>query len=243
MKKINAAIVDDDTAFLKIVSGSLVGFFESRGLLLSLDCFTSAKAYLDAKRKDDLLFLDIEIPEMDGIALAKQVAQIVDPPTFIFLSSREDKVFESFSVHPFGFIRKNAFLKDMASVLTAYIDMAKKALPKYLEFVSKKQVLNVAISDILYLESYGDYQELHLKGEEKTTLLSSTMDRLEERLLPFGFLRIHKSFLVHFKAIKEFSKGKVLLYDGERLPISHRKENDVRESYIKLLGEKGTILL
>ena len=111
-------------AALGIISASLKGIFAEKGVDAEVALFTSAEelAQIMPRRKFDLLLLDIDMPGLDGITFAKALREQGDQVDIMYISSREDKVFESLRVSPVGFIRKSRFLEDMSEIVGAYLD-------------------------------------------------------------------------------------------------------------------------
>ena len=98
-------ICDDEEIAISIVSASVEALFTSRGIQTEIESFTSPGKCFEYIRKNDvnLLFLDIAMPEEDGIELGKQIMELKeeDCPEIVFVSSNQDRVFDSFAVHPY----------------------------------------------------------------------------------------------------------------------------------------------
>lgn len=247
MKSMRLAICDDDIYSLEAVSGSIMSTFNRCGYSPSIDKYSSPLELKDALKEKNynLIFLDIDMPELDGIALGKIIKDSPNPPEIIFVSAREERVFESLSVHPFGFIRKNSFLVDVSKVVESYCKskQGEGEEGKALNLVSKGRILSIEIGDISYIDSYRDTQYLHLKGQKDPVNVSSTMEKLDEKLKPHGFIRIHKSILVNYRYISRIESLEVLLVDGTRLELSRRKLQEVRAAYLKLLEDDDSVMV
>ena len=182
------------------------------------------------KHQPDMALLDINIEgEMDGIELASKL----EIP-FVFLTSLYDQqtLGRVKLVNPSGYIVKPFNEKDLiANVeialhrnpLTKRTPAARKAEPEKL-FVRKDQdIVSILSSDIVYAEAFDNYTNLYTETEK--FIISHTLKSIEEKLLPLGFLRIHRSYLINFDAIDSISEGFVFL-KGHRVSIgkSYRKE-------------------
>ena len=244
MIRINAAICDDEPMALNMVSSALTTCFAGQGVNLELEQFTSPIRFKEhiSGHSWQVVFLDIDMPEIDGITLGKEIKK-ADPHTdIIYISNCEDRVFDSFSTQPFGFVRKSSFLKDAESVATLYVaSLRRKESIHYLEVKSKNGISRLKIADITYIECIKDTQIIHLaeKDTRKEVPVQLRMKVLEEKLGDFGFLRIHTGYLVNYQFIQRIEEESVQLQGGETLPISRRKRHDIFQAYMKLSRDKS----
>ena len=123
MEKLRLAICDDESVVLSVVSGAIASAFKKKGIQVEVMTFRRVKD-LEERMKEvefQLLFLDIDMPEMDGITFAKRVRASNSRTDIIFVSSREDKVFDALRTNPGGFIRKGRFLEDAPEVIETWL--------------------------------------------------------------------------------------------------------------------------
>lgn len=244
---ITIVLCDDEKIAISIVSASVEAIFSSRGIPTKMECFTSAKkcfAYIK-KNPVNLVFLDIAMPEEDGIDLGKRIMELKKEksPDIIFVSSNQDRVFDSFVVQPFGFVRKDQFMKDVSSVLSRYVETKVMTGRKshHLEIQEANKVLVLETESIKYIESYRNSQTVYLKNQESVTL-HATMDKIMEKLQELDFIRIHKGYIVNCESIKKFSRNEAELFSGEKLPVGRAYYGQAAEAfmtYIRLHGVVG----
>ena len=105
------AVCDDDAAVFDTITETAKKAFAENGAEAEVLCFSSPGALEKemGSRGFDLIFLDIEMPEEDGIRFGERLSRMENTPDIIFVSSREDRVFDAFKIHPFGFVRKSLF--------------------------------------------------------------------------------------------------------------------------------------
>lgn len=231
------AICDDNMTASSIVEGAVKSFMESRGVHLYIDTVTSV-ADLEEKMQSymyDILLLDIQMPGTDGITFALKLRKENYEGDIIFVSSREDKVFEALRAHPFGFIRKSHFVEDVQEILGLYLN--KKTCPRLFNVKTRTGIYTVLIEDVIYIEGAGHYQMMWLEGKDVSVEVAGGMERLENELEKEGFLRVHKGYLVNFRYIQRIEKKEILLSNGVRLPISRQKEKEIKEQYMELCQE------
>ena len=214
---ITAIAIDDEPLALKLITQHCekIEFLNLKKVFTNPD---EAMAYL-ADNKIDLIFLDIQMPDINGLQFYKKLS--APAPQVIFTTAYKDFAVEGFNVDavdyllkPFDFERFNkALLK----------------AKEYIEFLSVKEVSNNALfvkvnyemmkinlKDIEFIEALDDYIKIHIKPVTVLTLM--TLKNVLEKLPSQEFLRIHRSYIVPVSKIQKFSKNKVII-GGKELPI------------------------
>lgn len=245
MSRLTVAICDDDKMALGVVSGAVRSVFESGGIDVDIQLFPGAQKLREAVERTEfqLIFLDIDMPGMDGIQFGRHLRKTGNPAEIIYISNCESRVFETFEVRPFGFIRKSNFLKDFSDVIKLYIAACKDSessrtidLPTH--YSSR---IGVRLENILYFEGNGIYQMLYCTDAEPVEIVSR-MEQLETSLAEYGFMRIHKGYLVNYRHIVRFDVLEVTLTTGQKLPVSRRKSKEIRKQYLQLGRKYGTLM-
>lgn len=243
MEVMRVAACDDDEAALGIISNSLQGIFTTRGIDADVRLFSRMRDLAEAmtKTKFDFLLLDIDMPDVDGITFAKALREHGDNVDIMYISSREDKVFESLRVSPVGFVRKSRFLDDMSEIVNEYLDeRIKRHQLSSVVLRDSNLVRPIRVASIAYIEGKSKNQEIHLVGG-KTITIRSSMKVLESQLAEAGFIRIHQGYLVNYRQIELIADQEVLLVSGESLPVSRRKLAQVRAAYLGLVQNNNLV--
>lgn len=245
MKMQRVAICDDARSALNIVSGAIERVFETNNVELELYSFQSAQKLDEtiSANKYDLMLLDIDMPGMDGIQYGKKLRKSGNNTEIIYISNCENRVFESFEVHPFGFIRKSRFLKDVTDVISQYLKSVEKYETRQTICLTTHYGNRIikTVDQIFYFEGNGTYQTLCGNDGEKVEIVSKMRD-LENSLSEHGFIRIHKGYLVNFRAIARIDAAEVTLVNGQKLPLSRRKSKEVKDQYLQF-GRKFGVLM
>ena len=105
------------------------------------------------------------------------------------------------------------------------------------------QMTYIAIDTLLYIESVGKKQLAHIVGKPQPLELRKQMQQLEDELTPYGFLRVHKGYLVNYRFIRKISDNEVSLTNGEALAVSRRRLGEIREAYMELMQNEGALVL
>lgn len=244
-ERFRVAVCDDDQAALGIIASSLKDVFAAHGVEATTSLFSSATelAKVMPTRRFDLLLLDIDMPELDGIEFGKQLRESHDKVDIMYISNREDKVFDSLRVSPVGFIRKSRFLEDMSEVVGNYLDARRdRHRNSMVVLKSGDNTYPVYVDQIIYIEGMRKQQAVHVDGREEAIFITRTMAELEEELSGEGFIRIHKGYLVNYRYIEVIEGSEVVLTNGWRLPVSRRKERETKERLLELVQTNERIV-
>ena len=245
MDVIKIAVCDDSAVAVDTVTAAADSILRQAGASADIVRFTKPADLLEHCRSSyvELVLLDIEMPGLDGIELGHILRDREIAPEIIYISNREDRVFAALHIHPFGFVRKGQFMKDMEDVLRSYmVQRSRRVGEKKILVLTQGEQLSVAMSSILYFEGSGTYQMMHLHRGDGPIRISSRMKLLEEELTPEGFLRIHKGFLVNSAYIKAIRTGEVELEDGTCLPIRRGQTQEIKSAYLALQRDNGVML-
>lgn len=222
--------IDDEPLALR----QLKGYIEKIPYLeLTATCNNALEAQqLLASQHVDLIFVDINMPDLSGVEF---VRSLVDRPMVIFTTAYSEYAVEGFKLDavdyllkPFSFAdfsrsagKANSLYELRHNQRAGEPEATPEALPKDKEYISVKadyKVSLVKISNIVYLESEGEYVRMHL--DDGTTI--TTLFRLKnmEAALPSDmFMRVHRSYIVNLRCIKGYVRGRVFLSDTEYVPI------------------------
>ena len=241
MDEINFAVCDDEEIILDAVYSRVFTIFKRRGMAAFGLKFLSSRQMrdyflqADEASKPDIVFLDIDMPELNGIELGAMIKENSPKTEIIFVSNRYERVFETFNIHPFGFVRKNNFSTDISNTLKAYIDGHVNAANYFVIQQENKSVTRkLPINEIVYVKSMRSHQIICMVGGEEIDV-KMTMDELEKGLIEHGILRTHKSFLVNLKYITRIESTGIELTTGAKIDVSRRKVGEIKAALMKYL--------
>lgn len=245
MEKLYLAICDDDASVLSIVSGAICSAFRKHRITAEVEVFRRTRD-LEQRMKEhdfDLIFQDIDMPGTDGITFAKRLRAGNSRTDIIFVSSREDRVFDALRANPGGFVRKSRFLEDVSEVIDLWMKKRPQAERTKLVVQSKEGTLNFPLDTVLYIEGSGKLQQIHVARRGEPVAVRRSMQELEESLSAAGFLRIHKGYLVNYRFIRRLEEDNAVLTNGERIPLSRRRVQEIRNRYLELMQGGGSLIL
>lgn len=229
---IKIAICDDDPAFVGTTQTYLEKIQSEYHYELEISPYLSgAELMEDYKAGDrfDLIYLDIEMANMDGIETAKQIRTTDYHVLIVYISSHEEYLRQLFEAEPFRFLQKPVSFDNFYPVfLQAERRIAQKQNNFYY-FKSKNNLIKVLCKDILYFESSGRKVIVHtvLRSYEYYDKLNVIEEKLKEK----RFIRIHKAYLVNIENIEAFQYERIALTDGTILSISEKNRPRIRNEF------------
>lgn len=249
-KAVSFAVCDDDELVCETICNKVNKLLSECGIAVSVDKYVSPVALYrnieSGKTSYDALFLDIDMPKISGIELAKAIRKFPRTPDIIFVSNREDMVFEGFSVRPFGFVRKNNFTRDLSDTLRSYINTRiKKEAFIGVETNNNATVRRLKVSDIVYIESFRYKQVIHMANGEDVECRMS-MGEFKKKLEEYDIVSVYKSYLVNFKYVQRIERQGILVKHPvrgeETLNVSRDKLQEIKALYLNYLRRMGDVL-
>jgi DNA-binding LytR/AlgR family response regulator len=174
----------------------------------------------------DLLFIDIEMPEISGIQFIKSLKQ---RPYVIFSTAYTKYALEGFELDVIDYLLKpfsfDRFYKSVAKVRDVQLltkqstpSVLKQLPPDFLFVNSDYSLIKITISDISFIEGLKDYIKIFISGNPKSIVTRMSLKSIEDRLDLLGFKRIHKSYIVNLSKISSIKKSRLII-DGNELLI------------------------
>ena len=242
MEIINIALCDDDSRLLLSLAVIIEELFKKYKIKAEVERFNHPESLLKGleKKKFDFIFLDINMPDLDGIEVGKRIKERDNTIEIVYVSSYEERVFETFSVRPFGFIRKSKFKKDSEEIISSIKNLlTDNSNENYVDIKTNSSIRRINVQEVVYIDSQKDYQYLHILNKEEPIRIRSGMKTLEDLLAPYHFIRIHKGILINCIFIRRIDNDGVILVTDEILPVSRRKAIDLRIKYLEFGANVG----
>ena len=250
---IRILIVDDEP----LARDKLRGFLEKEeGVEVIGECRDGKEAIeAVAEKQPDLLFLDVQMPELDGFEVIEHLDKDQKLPVVVFVTAYDQYALKAFEVHAVDYLlkpfdrdrfrealarareeierRSTTEVREQLEALMAEIrEQRGKQYSDRLVIKTQGRVVFVKVDDVEWVDAAGNYVKIHAGGDEH--LLRETMTGLEERLDPDRFLRIHRSTIVNLEQIKELQQQfhgdyVVILHNGQRLTLSRSYRDRVQD--------------
>ncbi len=229
-------VCDDDNLMLKTISHSIQQFPENRSCSYQIIEAVNPKE-VDLTEEYDVAFLDVDMPQMSGIDLARKIHERWPNTVIIFITNYIQYAPDGYEVGAFRYLMKN----QIKEKLIGYLDLAIKERTKRMRVITIKingEHIDVPVSNILYLESNARIITMHLTGDARPMYqFYGNMADLEQKLEIMGFLRVHKSYLVNMKYIEVFQCKRLEIKGGVLIPSSERKYSELKQRYLRWEAE------
>lgn len=241
---INAVIVDDESKALESLSWELSNLSDEVKITASFTDAHEALDYLD-KNTPDCLFLDIEMPKMDGFQFIQNLRNKNFP--VVITTAYNQYALKALKNQAIDYLLKPIDTDDLAETvekikkynaknLTAerleeiLINFNASSVQKKITLNTDGKLLFLESNEILYAESDGNYTTIYLQDGQKI-VLTKKLKEVNEILPSESFFRIHNSYVVNLGKIKEFLKtdGYVVLESKHKIPVSRQKKSDFLE--------------
>lgn len=228
--KITCVIVDDEPMALNLVESYVL---KTPFLILKKKCSSAIEALEFIKEEPvDLLFLDIQMPDLTGIAFSKMLPKTT---RVIFTTAFDEYAIEGFKVDALDYLLKPfdyAEFLAAANKANSWFEMAKgKTVPtiidekEFLFVKSEYKQLRIKLADVLYFEGLKDYIKIWLINNPKPILTLMSLKSLEEELPVTHFMRVHRSFIVSLKNIEVIERSQIII-NKQRITVSEQYKHN-----------------
>ncbi|BDU26746.1 MULTISPECIES: LytTR family DNA-binding domain-containing protein [unclassified Flavobacterium] len=219
MTVLKCIAVDDEPLALKLVETFIQ---QTPFLELISTCDNAVEAMgLIRETKPDVVFLDINMPNLTGMELARLIQDQPGPlPKIIFTTAYNHYAIEGYKVNAVDYLLKPFSYEEFLRASTKVLQLSEEANNQFQniaaddEFIFLKveyQWVRISLKDICYIESLKDYVKVHLEDSQKALLSLISLKALEEKLPSSKFMRVHRSFIVSLDKISAISKNSIFI--------------------------------
>ncbi len=232
---LKVAVVDDENIICSQIEGYLLQISKELNIRLDIEVLYSGKELckeLEQKTNYDVIFLDIEMKNTNGIEASHIIREIMmdDGVQIVYVSGKTQYAMELFKFSPFDFIVKPVQKEKLKEVIQKVLRILGNK--DYFSYKKGRETLRVQLKDIIYFESNGRKVDINTV-EGKDTFIA-VMKEIENKLENVGFISIHRSFLVNYRHIKKFSFREVVMSNGEKLTISKERREKIQQLQLEL---------
>ena len=226
---LKCAIIDDEPLAAELLSS----YVKKTPELNLVGCFNSAVAAMKTLREEpaDLLFLDIQMPELSGLEFARLLPQ---QTRIVFTTAFDRYALDGYKVNAVDYLLKPISYKDFMKRVNKVINLVCREhvckilnQDKYIYVKSEYKLHRVMFDHILYIEGVKDYVKFYVENERKSILSLMNMKNLEDYLPQPQFMRVHRSFIVNTQKISQIDRGRIVVNDIY-IPVSESYKERVQ---------------
>lgn len=236
---IRCIIIDDEPLALKQMENYInkIPYLE---LVAACQSAIEAKEILE-KEKIDAMFCDINLPELNGLDFVKSLD---NPPMVVFTTAYSEYAVEGFQLNAVDYLLKPFCCEDMEraaeklkkrqDALRSLQEVSQIDEDDAIFLKTEYKIVRINISHIHYVEAMSEYLRIYLVDNPRPIIVLLSMKKMEERLPKRSFMRVHRSFIINLKMIREVSKSRIVLGEDIDIPIG----DSYRDQFLAYINSK-----
>ncbi len=255
MTNVNCVILDDEALNVQLLT-NMLNRHCPYVQVVGTETDARKGIALVSELQPHILFLDVEMPHLNGFETLKQL----EPTNFevIFVTAYGKYAVEAFEYHAAGYVTKPVNAEKLAAAVNAAArrieqntfnrnlftlleQNRQQSTPDKIPLSTAHGLMFVKIADIMFCESSGNYTHFHM-NDDKKFVVSRQLGEYEKLLPENNFTRIHDKYIINLAYIKEYIKGsggEVVLENGREIPVAARRKEDFLSRFEKWIRRKG----
>lgn len=229
----NIAVCDDEEIQRSLLKGYLEAWAEAGGHALRISLFSTGRQFLESLKETrfDIVLLDIQMPDMDGMSAAKALRETDGQTGIFFVTGYEDYLVQGYEVEAFRYLLKPVSEEKLWAALDQFLKK-RGGQKRVLMAEMPEGVQRVDAEEICYMEAFAHSCELHTLSECIT--VKSGISALEKEVVRLGvpLFRCHRSYAVNIAQVRAIEREAALLSDGSRIPVSRRLYQELNRQFI-----------
>lgn len=229
------AVCDDESVICRTIYDMIKNISKLINIRFETDCFSSGEELCDEMKSNpyDLIFLDIELPRMNGVAVGKYIRESLNNETvqIAYISSKQQYAMELFESRPINFLIKPITPEKILTIIEKLLKLH-AVDTQIFKFKVRQEYIKLPMSEIIYFSSSG--RTVTLVSLDKSYTFYDTLEDIYSEIKNRHFLYIHKSFIVNYRYVRQYEYEQVTLLDGTVLPISQPRRKLIRKMILEM---------
>lgn len=232
-RMIRIAIVDDEEQFLTEVKNYIQRYAEESGEVFSITEFHTGMDFIgDYSPVYDIVFLDIEMPLMDGMTVARKLRRLDDKIAIVFITKMHQYAIEGYEVDAVDFVVKPIKPFNFTDKLKKAIAYFRARREEEIFLKTEDGILRISIPQIYFVVKDKNYLVYHTDAGELRE--RGTIESAEQRLKGYGFSRCNSGCLVNLRNIQQLTSTEIVI-NGTKLPISRSRAKEIKTDMYNLM--------
>lgn len=244
MELLNIAIVEDERSHAEVISDYIEKWAAERKMKCRIFLFSDAESFLfewEENQAWDVLFLDIQMPGIDGMELARTIREQDSRTAIVFATGITDYMQEGYEVAALHYLVKPVDASKVSACMERVMkDYRGKTEEQFFLLEAEdvtdgapgeRKTIKISAKEILYIESFAHDTELHTG--QGVYRVREGIGTWQKRLADSGFAGSHRSYLVNLLYVLRVEKKEVVLDTGELLPLSRRNQKEFNAAFIQ----------
>ena len=232
---IKIGICEDEKEIQDLIETYLHSILKSINIDYEIKKYNLGEELLESNLKEiDILLLDIQMGQINGMDTARKIREVDNKMEIIFITSLIDYVQEGYEVRAYRYLLKPIEEEELKKhVLTCIKEIENKN--SYILIKNKSNKYKICLEEIKYIEVQKKNMIIHTINKDFDVIYS--LEKIEKDLKLDKFVRCHKSFLVNLSYVENIKLNTAILESGEEVPVSRYRYKEVKEKFLKFLGD------
>ena len=233
---IKVVVVEDQKKWLQQIDQHLKLYSQERSVLFDVISFETGEAFLSQYQGDaDLIFMDIGLPNKNGIEISREIRKKDDRVCLVFLTELSQFAIQGYEVNAYDYLVKPMKYDLFVVKMDRILDHIKRATKKYFTIKEGSDIHRILFDDIFYLESQKHYIYFHCKDE--TYRMRGSLDDIQNEFLSSGFSKINRSIIVNLDCVSDYTNTEITI-GKEVLPLSRVYKADFLKELNQFIGKE-----
>jgi DNA-binding LytR/AlgR family response regulator len=231
---VKVAIVEDDSSDAQLLSDYVKKYGQENGIDFSIKVFSQGEIFLiEYKTGFDIVYLDIEMPGIDGVKTAQKLRKIDEKVAIIFVTNLAHRAIDGYTVDALNYIVKPFSYADFVLKMNVVKRRLAVSGNDLFTIQGARSITNVPLNEIFYVEVFGHYLTYHTARGDITA--RGTIKEAESSLFQYNFIRISNSHIVNLTKIEKL-KGSTITINGAELVISRTYKRKFLEAFSEIVN-------
>ena len=228
-------VCDDNLNIISEIKEMLNEYSAIKNVPLEISAFDNGNAVVDSNENYNIAILDVEMPDMNGIALGEKLRKRNKQIVLIYLTAHSQYLDSALNLNAARFFEKPIDKDRFFSGMDNALERIDNTTINFFIRDDKTQV-RVTAESIIYIEI--SHRKTKVVTEDKTYFTTHTLDYFKDRLVSSIFAQPHKSYIINFNFITAYERGEIVLDSQYKIPVSRSKQTEFHKSFVRFMEGK-----